>query len=294
MKKNIKAFLMIFVLAMFISVSSNASQDIFEKYRQVIDNNSTQTLITRGKAIKELERIHSSDIEKDYLLGMLYYIQARELMRSFAARSGKKPTITESTSNPIVAKHIQSAEEHYNNVETKQPGYKYIYCKYTELYRDTYNIDGLKKTVNIVGKAKSNSREDDCKRMLEDTAIQYSKLGQMGEPVVQAIFEEMTKSWANYPKYILEPLGDIAQFQNNTKTNTKSFYWWSRCVDEVEIDEIRNRCINKLKYLDIKNPNKASQPTLIIPRFSRHESLTKSEKEDASLQESEKDTSIHK
>ncbi len=261
MSINTQAFLLTFVLGIIVSGSTNAAPDIFEKYRKIIDNNSNQTLVDRGESIKDLEKTQSSNVEKDYLLGMLYYIQVRELMQSFASDSQNKPSINEATSNPIVAKHIRSAEEYYDNVEIKQPGYKYIYCKYTELYRDTYNIDGLRRIVMKIGQAKSNPRVEDCKSMLEDTAIQFSKLGQMGEPVVQAIFEEMTKSWASYPKYILEPLGDIAQFQNNTKMNTKSFYWWGRCVDEVEIDEIRNRCVSKLKMLDIKIPNKALQPT---------------------------------
>ncbi len=257
MKAYTRNFLLAPALAFSFVGVVQADADGYEKYREYINNYQRHVSAERDLAIEELERKPSSDIERDYLLGMLNYLQAREAMKLSANKSKTKPTIAEAVRDPVASRYIRQAKHYYDEVEERSPGYKYIYCKYGELYRDTYDIEGLRATVRKVGRAHPDKRVTECKKMLEDSAIQYAQYGPMGDAVVQAIFEEMTLSWPDYPKYILEPLGDIAQFQNNVATNKKSAYWWNRCTHEVQEEEIKDRCIDKLTML---KPAKKPEP----------------------------------
>lgn len=242
-----------FTVFFLVSDLAIADSNKLHDYQIYIDNYQNYSLAERDRAIQEIIGLPTKDIEKNYLLGMLYYIQSIDEMNRIKSGSEKKLKITQVVEDKTVSKYILNAKMQYDQVESSSPGYKYIYCKYGELYRDTYNIQGLRETVRKVGSSKVNPRSAECKDMLENIAIQYSQYGEMGELVTQAIFEEMTKSWDDYPKYILEPLGDIAQFQNNTTNNKLSHYWWNRCVSEVVEVEIRDRCAIKLKHLN--NPN---------------------------------------
>lgn len=241
------------VFGLLLVGAVHADTDEYAQYREQIDNYQAHNSMERDRVIQELENKPSSDVERDYLLGMLNYLQIRDAMRLFAKKSKTKPTIAEAARDPVASGYIRQAKHYYDEVEQRSPGYKYIYCKYGELYRDTYDIEGLRATVTKMGRAHPNKRLTECKKMLENTAVQYAQYNSpQGDAVVQAIFEEMTLSWPEYPKYILEPLGDIAQFQNDVPTNRKSYYWWDRCAHEVEDGEIKQRCLDKLTMLKQK------------------------------------------
>lgn len=237
---------------------AHADPDRYAPYREQIDNYQKYTVAERDRAIAELQRKPSSDVERDYLLGMLNYLQARAAMTRFAESRTTRPTMAEAAQSPVAAKYIRRAKHDYDEVEKRSPGYKYIYCKYGELYRDTYDIAGLRATVRKVGRAHPSKRLAECKSMLEGVARQYARLGNpAGDAVVQGILEEITLSWRDYPKYILEPLGDIAQLQNDSPTNKKSRYWWNRCAREVKDKEIRQRCLDKLAMQKQSGAHKA-------------------------------------
>lgn len=175
---------------------------------------------------------------------MLYFIQGIETMKRIARQQKTKPKIKDVLKDSTVQRYLQNAEANYDAVERTSPGYKYIYCKYGELYRYTFNKDGLKRVTNRVGTAVQNDRVLQCRAMLESAAEQFTRYGDRGLEMAKVIFEEAIKTWRPYPEYMLEPLGDIERLQNNDK---RAFYWWSRCAKEVEVSEIKQRCQEKIK-----------------------------------------------
>ncbi|MDX1487798.1 MAG: hypothetical protein R3268_06330 [Acidiferrobacterales bacterium] len=228
--------------ALFFPLGVSAGE--FDRYKQIIDNFQNYPMQERETALTELEAMKTSDIEKKYLLGMLYFIQGIERMKQIARQQKTKPKIADVLKDSTVQRYLQNAEANYDAVERTSPGYKYIYCKYGELYRYTFNKDGLKRVTNRVGNAVQNDRVLQCKAMLESAAAQFTRYGDRGLEMAKVIFEEAIKTWRPYPKYMLEPLGDIEQLQNNGK---RALYWWRRCVEEVEVSEIKQRCQEKIK-----------------------------------------------
>lgn len=217
-----------------------APADEFDQYRQIIDNFYKYPAQERETAITELERTKASSIEKDYLLGMLYFIQGIELMKTIARAQEKKPKAEEVLKDKTVQEYFRKAKAKYDGVESKSPGYKYIYCKYGELYRYSFDQDGLRRVTNHVGHATENDRLRQCKNMLENAAEQFVRYGYAR--LSKVIYEEAVKTWRPYPIYMLEALGDIEQVQQN---KTKALYWWKRCVAEAESSERKQRCAAK-------------------------------------------------
>lgn len=218
--------------------SSSAFADQFDSYRKPIDCIDCYTFTQREKAIHDLENMSSKDVERNYLLGMLYFIQAVEAAKTSAQSKAKKPRIDEVMAEPPVRHLFEASEANYDAVERASPGYKFIYCKYGELYRFWHNERGLRRTTVLVGRAKPNANIQQCKGMLEDAAEAYT---QYDVTTSKAIYEEAVREWKPYPPYMLEALGDIEEFQKNEK---QAVTWWSRCVNEAA-PEAKARCEEK-------------------------------------------------
>lgn len=215
--------------------------DQFEEYRNYIDNYPEYSTLQIDNAINGLKSVNSEDIEKDYLLGMLHFIQGFNRMRELALSSTNRPKPADLLKDITVQHHYHSAEEYYNAVENRTSGYKYLYCKYVELYRYSFNKEGLKRVTKLVGKSPENERLTSCKGILEDTAELMAQKGYAD--ISKAIYEEAVVSWPQYPKYMLEALGDIERVHNN---QGKASYWWKRCLDEALNSDRKNRCSDKI------------------------------------------------
>lgn len=217
-----------------------AFADQFDSFRKVIDCFECYSLEQREMAIRDLEAMPVSDVEQKYLLGMLYFMQAVETAKTRAQSMAQKPRIQEVMSEPDVRDLFQKSEANYDAVEKESAGYKYIYCKYGELYRYWHNERGLRRTTVLIGRTKQNERTQQCKNMLEDVAEKYAQHG--FADLSKAIYEEAVRQWKPYPVYMLEALGDIEQALKNKK---QAAYWWGRCVKETDSSESRERCEKK-------------------------------------------------
>ncbi len=219
-----------------------AGADSFDRYRDMIDNYQQYNPGQRGEAIAELEKIQTKDVEKDYLLGMLNFLQGTDSMVALARSKPQQPPMEEIVGDPSVQKYYQAAERAYDRVEASHPGYQYIYCKYVELYRFSLNQKGLEKTTLALGKAENNDRTAECKDLLENTAEQFASRGKV--QISRAIFHAAIQSWMPYPKYMLEAMGDI---ENVLDKRAQAKVWWQRCVAEADGKERQTRCQEKLQ-----------------------------------------------
>jgi len=233
---------MIFMVFMFTFIPLLTYADQFDRYRDYIDNYPNYTHDQREASIQSLEKMKTTDIEKNYLLGMLYFIQGVDAMTSSAQSKKEKPKAEDILKEPVVRGYFEKSQWDYEAVEKAHPGYKYIYCKFAELYRYSFNAEGLRKVTSLVGKINQNDRVSQCKSSIEDIAEGFASHGYAN--LSKAIYEEAVKSWNPYPKYMLEALGDIANVQKDT---VQSKYWWKRCMDEAEKLDRKKRCENKLK-----------------------------------------------
>ena len=225
---------------LFLFVITSAFADQFDSYRKEIDCLECFNFSEREKAIHNLENMQTKDIERNYLLGMLYFIQAIEAAKTSAQSRAETPRIEEVMEEPSVRYLFEAAEANYGAVEKASPGYKFIYCKYGELYQFWNNEQGLRNTTRLAGRAKQNENIQQCKDMLEDAAEGYAQRGFAN--LSKAIYEEAVKEWRPYPPYMLEALGDIAEVQKN---ENEAVTWWKRCVKEGS-PEAKARCEKKL------------------------------------------------
>ncbi len=219
-----------------------ARADQFDRYREHIDNYQKYTHDQREHTIQELAAMKTPDIERNYLLGMLYVLQGVDSMTSYAQSKKEKPRAEEVLKEPVIHNYFEKAKQNYDTVEQTNPGYKYIYCKYAELYRYSFNESGLRKVTSQVGRASQSESTTQCKSAIEDIAEGFASHGYAN--ISQVIYEEAVKNWKPYPKYMLEALGDIANVQNST---SQSKFWWKRCMDEAENNDRKIRCQEKLK-----------------------------------------------
>jgi hypothetical protein len=227
---------------LFISIPILSRADQFDHYREYIDNYQKYTSYQREQSIRKLEAMKTTDIERNYLLGMLYMLQGIDSMTSFAQSKQEKPKAEEVLKEPVVRNYFEKAQQNYDAVEKAHPGYKFIYCKYAELYRYSFNDAGLRKVTSRIGSTSQSESTAQCKSAIEDIAEGFASHGYAN--ISKVIYEEAVKNWKPYPKYMLEALGDIANVQNNP---SQSKYWWKRCVDEAEKDDRKIRCQEKLK-----------------------------------------------
>jgi hypothetical protein len=226
----------------FICIPILSRADQFDRYREYIDNYQKYTYDQREQSIRELEAMKTGDIEKNYLLGMLYMLQGVDSMTSYAQSKKEKPKAEAVLKEPVVRTYFEKAQQNYDIVEKANPGYKYIYCKYAELYRYSFNEDGLKQVTSRIGIPSQSESATQCKSAIEDVAEGFAIHGYAN--ISKVIYEEAVKNWKPYPKYMLEALGDIANVQNDP---SQSKFWWKRCVDEAEKDDRKIRCQEKLK-----------------------------------------------
>ena len=232
----------VFIVAVILpSLSQTAKADPFDRYREFIDNFKAYDIYQREDAINELEKYTTSDIEKKYLLGMLYFIQALETMTSIARSKPYRPKFEKVLKDSTVQKYFGLSEKNYDAVENENPGYKYIYCKYVELYRYSLNEEGLKKIVAKVGEVEENERTQQCKDMIAYVAKDFAKRGRLN--ISRTILDSAINSWPSYPKYMNEAMGDIEIALENHK---QAMVWWERCVEEAEDEERRQRCLKKI------------------------------------------------
>jgi hypothetical protein len=215
--------------------------DQFDRFREYIDNYQSYSPNQRRQAIQDLEKLKTADIEKNYLLGMLYMLQGVDAMTSYAQSKREKPRAEEVLKEPSIRNYFEKAKQNYDTVEKAKPGYKYIYCKYAELYRYSFNGAGLRNVTSQIGQTGQSESTTQCKSAIEDIAEGFASHGYAD--ISRIIFEEAVKNWKPYPKYMLEALGDIANVQNNPG---QSKLWWKRCVDEAEKDDRKKRCQEKL------------------------------------------------
>lgn len=223
-------------------LSSPAFADSFDRYREVIDNYRNYDEPERARTIKELQDLKTKDIEKNYLLGMLYYIQGFDSAMSIAKNSPKKPRLEEVVKVASVKKDFDLSEKNYDIVQKARPGYKYIYCKYVELFRVTLNGEGLKKVTLAIGKEGKSEATDQCRTLLENIAQFFATRG-YGD-ITTTILHAAVTSWEDYPKYMLGGLGDAAQQKGKTREAKK---WWQRCVKEAKRKDLRQYCKGQLE-----------------------------------------------
>ncbi len=230
------------IVSSVILMPSLSSADQFDHYRKYIDNSQNYSLDQRDRSIQELEALKTADIEKNYLLGMLYLLQGIESMKASAQAKKDKPRAEDILKEPAIRRYFEKAEQNYDTVEKTNPGYKYIYCKYAELYRYSFNEDGLRRVTNRVGMVVQNERVEQCKGAIENIAEGYATYGYAN--LSKVIYEEAVRSWQSYPKYMLEALGDIENVRNNP---AQAKYWWKRCDEEAEKSDRKKRCQDKFR-----------------------------------------------
>ena len=227
-------------LMLFAPVAAQADQ--FDNYREQVDNYQRYSHAQRDHAIDELEQAQTTDIEKNYLLGMLYFLQGFEAMKDAVRASKKKPRIEDVRKLPEVRRYLDRSEQNYEIVERAQPGYKYVYCKFAELYGRTFNGEGMETLTYRVGKADKNERVAQCQSAIEDTAETFIRYGHEDDAGI--IYAAAVKSWNPYPKYMLAALGDIA---NNHGNADQARAWWKRCVNEADQAGLKQHCVEQLK-----------------------------------------------
>lgn len=215
--------------------------DQFDEFRKYIDEYQKFTFEEREAAIAELGSIQTEDLEKHYLLGMLNFIQGFQKMLIEASARSVKPKPQEMLQIQGIRNYFRMAEKNYDIVEARSQGYKYIYCKYTELYRYSFNENGLRKITRKLGKIYLNQQAGQCKNLLEDVAQHFAAIGYAR--LSKAIYEEAVAEWKSHPKYMLEALGDI---EKALKNDEKAAHWWSRCMAEAERDDRKDRCAAKI------------------------------------------------
>jgi hypothetical protein len=149
--------------------------DSLDPYRNCVDNFDKYFPTERERCIRELETLRIEDVEKNYLLGMLYSLQGFHAMMASAREKKAKPRAEDVAKEPGIREYFEKAEQNYDTVEKVKPGYKFIYCKYAELYRISFNEDGLRKITNRVGGKMGNETIVQCKKLIEDIAEGFAK-----------------------------------------------------------------------------------------------------------------------
>lgn len=226
----------------FLLATQYCLADEFDKYRNVIDNYPSFTFEQREASISELEGSTTPDtVEKDYLLGMLSFIQGIDLMQKIAKSKPKQLAIKEVVADKEVSRYLNKAEGYYDKVNMAHPGYKYIYCKYGELYRYSANGEGLERITKEVGGIQENDRLKQCKALLEDIAEMSANYGQLLTSI--NIYKAAVSTWKDYPKYMLEAIGGL---ENALHNRAEAKIWWKRCKAEAT-GERKSRCSSNLK-----------------------------------------------
>lgn len=232
------------LLAYFVCLNepvyaASAPADLYATYRDVIDNYAEHNEVEIDASINSLSGVKTNDVEKDYLLGMLYFIRGFNHLNKLGS-SGTVKTIADGMKNESVARDFQQAENNYLAVEESIPGYKYIYCKLAEMYRYSLNENGLRNVTLKVGSAKPNERTNQCKVALEDFAEQFAQNGYASYSMV--IYKAAIDGWKPYPKYMLQAVGDI---ENALGHKEQALIWWQRCAQEVKNPEFKKSCQSK-------------------------------------------------
>lgn len=242
-KESIRSSLLILPLVASLNLLTTdiAQADSFDKYRMIIDNYHTYNVGDISKAIIDFEKEESADVEKNYLLGMLYFIRGFVNLREIGRSSPVKIRVEDALENNSVQSDFRYAEDNYDLVEQREPGYKLIYCKYAELYRYSFNGEGLDKITRKVGRVPQNERTQQCKASLEDIAEGYARYGYAN--LSRVIYKAAVLTWNPYPKYMLEAIGDIEDVRDNEK---EAKMWWKRCVQEADTPARKERCLRKV------------------------------------------------
>lgn len=241
MNKTMKAIIFQLILLLF---SQSCLADGYDEYRNIIDNYPSFTFEQRQLSITELEKSKQQDVEKYYILGMLYFIQSIDVMQKAAQSKSEKPKIEDVVSEESVSIYLNKTEENYNRVNIEHPGYKFIYCKYAELYWYSINAKGLERITKEVGGAGNNEQMDQCKSVLEDVAEKLASKGYAA--ISKTIYKTAVSNWSSYPKYMLEAIGDIENISNNIN---EAVVWWKRCASEATGDR-KKRCTSKYSALN--------------------------------------------
>lgn len=233
---------MIRILGLLIGCTATLSvlADDFDGFRKYIDNYEAYSHEQRESSIQQLERMKSSNVEKNYLLGMLYFLQGVDSINLIAQSKKEKLNVNEVINETQVHEYFVKSQQQYEIVEKAHPGYKFIYCKFAELYRFSFNAEGLRQVTSRAGQVKQEENVTQCKNSLEDIAEGFAQRGYL--KLSQSIYEEAIKTWKPYPKYMLEALGDIEKTHNDL-VRAKS--WWKRCIDEADSSG-KKRCAEKI------------------------------------------------
>ncbi|MEE8580912.1 MAG: hypothetical protein V3T33_04905 [Myxococcota bacterium] len=200
----------------------------FQAYRDVIDDTEA-TVEALGKAIAELETLESKQIEKSYLLGMLHLRQA---------------LLSQKSTGDAAASEFAASKRHYDSVERREPGYKYIYCKHAELYLYTRNDAGLVSIARRLGAVSANERTRECKNALEQMAKRIASSG--GGSVAKGIYRAALDAWRPYPAQLAERLGDLEDADGN---RAEAQRWWRACAEKTSETGRAALCRKKLSGL---------------------------------------------
>ncbi len=223
------------------SLTLPAAEIDWHKYRDAVDNARNYDFNQRDEIIGQLDAITTDSIDKPYLLGMLYFIQAVDAVRIVSQNTEPRPTPEQVLATPEVIQYFDLAEQSYDQVEAKTPGYRYLYCRYADLYRYRLDKHGFNKVVRLLKDASPSDENRQCRKFVEDVAAHFFTEGMLD--MAQAIYRSTIKHWGDRPTYMLERMGDI---ENQLGEEAIAKEWWQQCQMETDDEALKKRCTLKI------------------------------------------------
>ena len=236
--------LFLVALLVFSTPLHSANAPDFSEFQTVVDNYNDYSLEQRDSAIKKLQALKTDSLEKNYVLGMLNFIQGFDTMRTIARFYSSKPSFEEVLAKPKVKNYFNKAEKYYKLVAEKNPDYKHNYCKLAEVYSYAFNEKGIVAITRQVGEAPQTANIETCKKSIQKYALNFSNKGYA--KLTKQVYITAIKYWQPYPDYMPEAIGDI-EYKFGNPQNARS--WWIRCVNEASTQRL-NRCKHKLQQLN--------------------------------------------
>jgi len=222
------------------AAAAEETADPLQPFRAMTEARRTMAPAQLDEAIGKLEQIRVDDVEKPYLLGMLHFMRAFTRL-SEKGRSAVKMTADEAARDPAIQADFQKAKTYYDAVEKARPAYKFIYCRYAELYQYSFDRKGMSDLANRLAAAPPDEQTTQCKKFLTDVADEYGAQGYA--PYASNIYRAIVASWKPFPEYMLEAIGDAEEINRNKK---QARLWWKRCATESSTKDRRDRCQSKL------------------------------------------------
>jgi len=223
----------LFILCPIHSFSEQTTIDNLKPFRELVDHHEKYQIADLDRGITDLKSLQSDEIEKPYLLGMLYLIRAVAV----SVKRGAKDHLKDAD----IQEDFRQSKANFDSVEAREPGYRYVYCKYAELYRYSLDEAGMRMLIHKLASNSSSVFVKECRAQIEDTGQLYASSGLLGE--AKNIYAAIVNEWKPYPEYTLEALGDIEKALGHMDSAKE---WWLRCVNEVQDRTRVQRCRDKL------------------------------------------------